>query len=133
MDTVISAVERPATHDEALGKERGNEPYDAIRLELVVRDPDLDGELEAFPEGRRRDEFALGALKIGVLAISQAQGRIDADIVRNEGDHLIASLAAQLTTHQGQITAQLAGTLREYFDPTSGRFNERVERLIRQD
>jgi hypothetical protein len=133
MDTFISAVERPATHDEASEKEGGNEPYAAIRLELLIRDPDLIGELEAFPEGRRRDEFALGALKIGVLAISQAQGRIDAEIVRNEGDHLIASLAAQLTTHQGQITAQLASTLREYFDPASGRFNERVERLIRQD
>jgi len=31
------------------------------------------------------------------------------------------------------MTGQLAATLREYFDPSSGRFNERVERLIRQD
>ena len=96
-------------------------------------DPEVVNALKVFPEGRRREEFALGALKIGVLALKQAQGRVDSDAVRNEGDRLIASLAAHLTTHQGQMTAQLAGTLREYFDPTSGRFNERVERLVRQD
>jgi len=89
--------------------------------------------LTAVVAGRRRDELALGALKIGVLALRQAQGRVDAEAVRTEGERLIASLGAQLVTHQGQMTGQLAATLREYFDPSSGRFNERVERLIRQD
>ena len=106
---------------------------DAVRLDMWVRDPELVGALAAVPEGRRREEFTLGALKIGVLALRQAQGRIDADAVRREGEELIATLGAHLATHQGQVTAQLTSTLREYFDPESGRFNERVERLVRKE
>ena len=35
--------------------------------------------------------------------------------------------------HQRGLVQQLTTHLKEYFDPQSGRFNERVERLIRQD
>lgn len=108
-------------------------PADTVRLDIWVRDPELVGALSVIPGGRRREEFALDALKIGVLALRQAQGRIDAETVRGEGERLIAALGAHLAAHQGQVTAQLTSTLRDYFDPTSGRFNERVERLVRQD
>src|SRR5882672_10775702 len=107
-----ATIERSVLENDA--SPHGEKLSDAVRLDVWVRDPELVGALEAVPEGRRREDFALGALKIGVLALRQAQGRIDSDAVRMEGDRLIANLAAHLTTHQGQMTAQLAGTLREY-------------------
>ena len=53
-------------------------------LELNITDPELIAELEQFAEPAERDEFALKALKIGVLALKQARGQIDADMVRRE-------------------------------------------------
>lgn len=108
-------------------------PEAPIHLDLWIRDRELSDALGAVADGRPREEFAISALRIGVLALRQAQGRVDADAVRVEGDRLIASLAAQLSAHQGQVTVQLANTLREYFDPASGRFSERVDKLVKQD
>jgi hypothetical protein len=65
--------------------------------------------------------------------LSQAQGQVDAATVRNEGERLLESMKARLEQTQNQIDTLVANSLREYFDPNSGRFTERVERLIRQD
>src|SRR5262245_12384666 len=94
--TAVAVIELPVWINEAAGPLENGESCDAIRLELWVRDPELAAALVAVSEGRRREEFALGALKIGVLALRQAQGRVDAEAVRNEGERLIANLAAQL-------------------------------------
>ena len=40
-------------------------------------------------------------------------------------------LEDRLGNHQRTVQDQVAGTLREYFDPKSGRFNERVEQLVK--
>ncbi len=105
----------------------------SLLLELTVHDPDTIGELLAIPEGDSRDRFALDALRIGVLALKQARGQIDADLVRRESDRLLSDLAARLEGHSKLIHDRLTGTLKEYFDPQSGRFQERVERLVKQD
>ena len=70
-------------------------------------------------------------LRIGVLALKQAQGRLDADVIRGEGDRLLATLEERLGSHQSSLQDHIAGTMRDYFDPRSGRFNERVERLVK--
>ena len=101
------------------------------RIELAVDDPLILPELLAFAPGPARDGYALTALRIGVLALKQAQGRLDADVIRGEGDRLLATLEERLTNHQRSVQDQVAGTLREYFDPKSGRFNERVEQLVK--
>ena len=59
-----------------------------------------------------------------------AQGRVDADRIRAEGDRLLSDLQHVLDEHQLSVTQRVAGSLKDYFDPDSGRFNERVERLI---
>jgi hypothetical protein len=51
-------------------------PYSFV-LELVVNDPEVISELWAKPEGRERDEYALGALRLGILALRQVRGQID--------------------------------------------------------
>lgn len=104
-----------------------------LRLEMLVDDPEIVEALSAIPEGRERQRYARTALKIGILALSQAQGRIDAETVRNEGERLIQSMKARLDQTQGQIDNLVTASLREYFDPGNGRFTERVERLVRQD
>lgn len=101
------------------------------RLDLLIDDPVLVQELLAHPEGAERSEYALTALRIGVLALKQAQGRLDADVVRGEGERLLSALEQRLAVHQSTVQEQLTTTLRDYFDPTSGRFNERVEQLVK--
>ena len=112
-------------------EQTGGGPEKKCRLELLVDDPLIVAELLAFPPGAERDEYALTALRIGVLALKQAQGRLDADVIRNEGDRLLAALEERLFNHQRSVQEQVTGTLRDYFDPRSGRFNERVEQLVK--
>jgi hypothetical protein len=102
-------------------------------LELRVTDRDTIAELCLRPEGEPREEYALQALRIGVLALRQARGQIDTDAIERESQRMLANLQHQLQSHAAQMQQQLAGSLKEYFDPESGRFHERVERLIKQD
>lgn len=108
-------------------------PVDGIELQLFITDPDLCGALEVHGEGRERHDFAIASMKIGALALEQARGRIDAERVRAEGDRLLENLGRALSEHQRSIAEQIGICLKDYFDPQSGRFNERVERLIRKD
>ncbi len=106
---------------------------DSIELQLIVSDRDLCAALEPHPDGRERHDFAIASMKIGALALTQAQGRIDAERVRAEGDRLLENLGQALSHHQRTVAEQIGTCLKGYFDPKSGRFNERVERLIRRD
>jgi len=84
-------------------------------------------------DGRERDEYALAALRIGVLSLKHARGQIDADAVRREGEKLLKDLKSALDGSRNEIHSNLTNALREYFDPNDGRFQERIERLIKQD
>src|SRR5262245_4552396 len=103
------------------------------KLELVVTDPDVCAELATFVDARSRHQFALDALKVGVVALRQSRGRIDVDRLKNEGEHLLESLKASLESYQRQVGQELAAGLKEYFDPKSGRLAERLERLVKRD
>jgi hypothetical protein len=76
-------------------------------------------------------EYALKALQIGVLALSQARTRIDADTIRQEGTRILETLHQQLGDHASQLQERMARTLGDYFDPKSGRFEERIGRLLK--
>ena len=56
----------------------------SIYLELNVTDPDSVKEVAVRTAGRERDEYALGALRIGLLSLKHARGQVDADAVRVE-------------------------------------------------
>jgi hypothetical protein len=105
----------------------------ALELRLHVRDPELVEELGAFPSRRERDEFALAALRLGVLALRTARGQVDAQTVRNEVERMLGELRKGLDEHRSTLQLELEGALREYFDPQSGRFAERVASLTRED
>jgi hypothetical protein len=105
----------------------------SIRLELNVTDPDSVKEVAVRTAGRERDEYALGALRIGLLSLRHARGQVDADAVRREGDRILDDMGATLESYRTQLTEGVTNVLKDYFDPTNGRFQERVERLIRKD
>jgi hypothetical protein len=110
-----------------------DESPQSVVLELRVSDHDSVLELLQKREGRERDEYALIALRIGLLSLKHAAGQIDADAVRHEGERLLLDLNHALEQSRSEIHTSLTSTLKEYFDPTSGRFQERVDRLIKQD
>ncbi len=105
----------------------------SVELYLQIDDGDLCSELAAYPEGEEREEFAISAMRIGVIALRQAQGRIDADRVRQEGERFVDNMRVALETHQQEVTGQIGICLKTYFDPEGGRFSERVKRLTEKD
>ena len=105
----------------------------SVLLNLVVSDHESVTELLQKTEGRERDEYALTSLRIGILALKHARGQIDADAVKREGARLLVDLKSALDQSRNEIHSNLTNALKEYFDPDSGRFQERVERLIKQD
>lgn len=109
------------------------EEQSGLRLELLIDDPESIAALVAYPEGRERSRFVRTALRIGILALNQAQGRFDSESMRNEGDRLVRDMETKLADYRRQTELLLTSTLKDYFDPQNGRFNERVERLVRQD
>ena len=116
-----------------LDKLSDGENLKPIILELLVSDPDSLRELLQKGEGREREEYALAALRIGLLSLRHARGQIDAEAVKHEGERLLANLKHALEQSRSEIQGDLTSALKEYFDPTSGRFQERVDRLIKQD
>jgi len=111
----------------------GATALEELEIRLRLSDPELIAEIIAYPEGRIRDDFIRTALRIGVMALRQAEGQIDSQAVRNEGERLLRDMESYLNEHRRQVTEQIATSLREYFDPNDGRFPERLERLLRRD
>lgn len=104
-----------------------------LELELLVRDAETIAELCRHADGEPRDAFALDALRIGVLALRQARGQLDADLIKREAANMLSTLDARLGSHAAKVQDTLAGALKEYFDPENGRFNERIKRLVQKD
>jgi hypothetical protein len=105
----------------------------SVHLSLEVTDSDSVKELSLKSEGRSRDEYALSALKIGILSLRHASGQMDLHAIQHEGDRLLRQFGLSLDGSRAQLTEGVAGVLKEYFEPSNGRFQERVERLIKRD
>jgi hypothetical protein len=107
-------------------------PY-SLTLELVVEDRDVIRDLAQHPEGYERNQYALEALKVGVLALRHVGGQVSADQIQREGGRIVKDMQRTLEQHMQLIHGRLGDALKDYFDPESGRFNERVQRLVGQD
>lgn len=55
-----------------------NENSHVLRLVLCISDPEVGHELAQHEEGPEREAFARQALRIGILALRQASGALDA-------------------------------------------------------
>lgn len=105
----------------------------SLELRLNVDEPSMVAQLCGVPEGRARQDLAFAALRIGLLAFDQARGQIDADMVAAEGRRLLERIGDLLGASSREMQQGISATLREYFDPQSGRLEERVQRLVRRD
>jgi hypothetical protein len=103
-----------------------------IVLQLRVQDPDVLAELLQ-REGAEREQYALTALRVGVIALRQAGGFVDADKLRNQGMLILKDLDARLVEHTVRIDRGLSAELERYFDPQSGHLHERVQALTGDD
>lgn len=104
-----------------------------LYLHLSITDPEVVQALADAGEGRDRQECALTALRIGILSLKAARGTLDGATVRSEGERLLVTLEERLSSHRQVLDEALGGTLRAYFDPSSGSFTERVHRLLHKD
>lgn len=114
-------------------KDDGDLSSEPLYLHLSITDPEVVAALTDAGEGRDRQEFAQTALRIGVLSLRAARGTIDGGTIRHEGERMLLTLEERLSGHREVLDEALGGTLRAYFDPSSGSFTERVQRLVRQD
>lgn len=105
----------------------------AIDLALIVRDAEVLAYLRRFAEGDARDRAALSALRVGVLAISQASGTVDAQAVRNEGERLIAGVRTELDRHAATLSGELGSALRQYLDPKDGQLPLKLHEILKPD
>src|SRR4051794_13761339 len=110
----------------------GDLPF-PLPLELFIDDPEIIRALVEYPEGEPRNEYAIEAMKIGLLALRHVGGQVSADVFRREGDRLVGGLQKTFDQHKSTIQDQIEGKLKEYFDPKDGRFTDRVQRLVAQD
>jgi hypothetical protein len=106
---------------------------EAFDLSIHITDPEVIAELEAQPNARAQAEFARDALRLGVLAMRGARRQEDGAALSRESDRLHEELTRNLVARQSESTFQLTELLREYFDPASGKFNDRVERLVQRE
>lgn len=104
-----------------------------VIVTFAVSDPEVLLAMGEFPEGQQRTNFLVTALKIGVLSLKAAKGTLDSDTVRREGEHLMSQLGERLNTWRGKFEERVTGQLSHYFDPGSGTFVERVNRLTKAD
>lgn len=102
-------------------------------LRLEVTDAEVLSELGKRPEGAVREKYALDALRLGVIALRQAAGELDAATVRQAGQEILSELRQLLESRGGAITSEIATALRQYFDPSTGTLPQRIESLIRND
>jgi hypothetical protein len=105
----------------------------AIDLELRVEDRDVVAALVNYPDGPAREEYALEALKIGVLALRRASSALDGDFIQRETTRLLDTLRRSLDDHARTAHERLNHSLKEYFDPQDGRFSQRVQCLTAAD
>src|ERR1035441_8773876 len=106
---------------------------DSLILNLVIDDPEVVANLKTRDEGRPRNSFAVSGISIPTRALRQAQGSVDAEALKHEGQHLISSFSHELQLRVADIDRNISSALKQYFDPKSGHFTERVERLVKKD
>ena len=131
MYSAAPAVSGPEVDENVI--EMFDERVSSVHIELDVTDPESVREISGKKVGRARTEYALNALTVGLLSLRHARGQVDADAVRREGERILGEMGASLESYRAKITDGLGSVLKEYFDPNSGSFQQRVERLIQKD
>ncbi len=104
-----------------------------LDLHLRVEDQEIIQELLPHEAGGPREQFALSALRLGILAFRQASGQLDAGTLRNEGERLFRGMEGILIKYTSQTQERVSAFLKQYFDPTDGNLPVRLEKLVKHD
>jgi hypothetical protein len=106
-------------------------PTRSLQITLCVSDPEVLHELERRADAAERETFAAHALRLGVLALRQANGSLDAEVIRREGTQLVTSVGAVLQQRNSDLSNSLLKTMVQYLDPTSGALPQRIDQLTK--
>ncbi len=101
-----------------------------FEISLQVSDPEVIAELEKHPAGLDRERLCLTALRLGVLALRQARGELDAASIREAGQQIIHDIESLFQERGREISETLANSLRQYFDPASGELPRKLQSLL---
>lgn len=103
--------------------------------EFYVRviDRETREQIEKRPAGDERQRYLETALRIGVQSLHLAAGQVDAGAMRDAGKQILGEVRELLSTRATQLTEQMAGTLKGYFDPQTGLVPQRIDSLVRKD
>src|SRR2546426_345141 len=113
MELMMATVTRASQDGVSRAVDGAAEP-NTVSLNLEIRDPDTIAELLNYAAGRPRDQFALHALRIGVLALRQARGQLDADLIQYETKRMLEGMETQLGQHARLVQDRLSASLKEY-------------------
>jgi len=103
-----------------------------LRLALDISDPEVVSELEQRVEGHEREAYAANALRLGVLAVRQASGALDAGAIRREGDRIVGELREVLVDRTAKATEGIGKILGDYFEPGHGSVPQRLDTLTKK-
>lgn len=106
-------------------------PTRSVQITLQIHDADVVHELEKRDEGEIRNRFATEALRLGVLALRQANGALDADVIRREREALLAEVGSMFRERASDLSRTLEQTVSQVFDPKSGVFQQRLDQLVK--
>src|SRR2546426_7601192 len=101
-----------------------------LSLHLELADPEVVHELRKHPDSASRARYATTALRIGVLAMRNAGGELDARTVKEAGDRLIGDIRELLATREGSLTNEVSTLFHKYLDPQNGSFAQAVDHLL---
>jgi hypothetical protein len=105
----------------------------SLTLTLEIWEPEVVAELSRQAVGSERTRHATAALRLGVLALREARGEIDARTVQQEGERLVSEVKSVLHEHAARVAGELTGTLGQFLDPRTGVLTQRLESLVRRD
>lgn len=105
----------------------------SMTLNLKVTDTETIAALQDIENEEERNAYALSALTVGIHTLRTTRTTVDHQTLQRESDMMIKSLGSLLENHGSTISDRLTSDLANYFHPNSGRFTERVERLVKRD
>lgn len=95
---------------------------------FVGKGPEVVAELHS-RQDEERINYALAALRLGVLAMRTAGGQVDTAAIKHVSESMLQGIHEAMNTHHHQ----LANTFVQYFDPTTGVLSQRLQNLLQKD
>lgn len=108
-------------------------PLDPVFIPLTVSDPEVIAALSECRSSNERHDLATTWMKIGMLSLKAARGTVDGQTVRNEGERLLTGLSTLFNSTGASLLGSVQSELGRHFDPNSGAFAVRMERLVKDD